>query len=84
MSPPGFPLHVTQRGNRRQPAFFQYVDYRLYLDLLAEECRRRDSFFFPPYRPLLVGKPGDPACQLRAFAVDGNPADLRHGRTSVD
>jgi len=37
---PGLPHHVTQRGNRRLPTFFQDDDYRLYLDLLAEECRR--------------------------------------------
>jgi putative transposase len=39
---PGLPHHVTQRGNRRLPAFFQDDDYRLYLDLLAEECRRHE------------------------------------------
>ena len=38
---PGYPHHVTQRGNRRLPTFFQDDDYRLYLDLLAEECRRQ-------------------------------------------
>lgn len=31
--------HVTQRGNRRLPTFFQENDYRLYLTLLAEGCR---------------------------------------------
>ncbi len=31
---PGFPHHVTQRGNRRQPTFFSDSDYRHYLDLL--------------------------------------------------
>jgi hypothetical protein len=39
---PGLPHHVTQRGNRRLLAFFQDDDYRLYLDLLAEECRRHE------------------------------------------
>lgn len=28
--------HVTQRGNRRQPVFFEDDDYRAYLTLLAE------------------------------------------------
>ena len=37
---PELPHHVTQRGNRRVPTFFQDHDYRLYLLLLAEECRR--------------------------------------------
>lgn len=34
------PHHVTQRGNRRLPTFFKENDYRCYLSLLAEECRR--------------------------------------------
>jgi len=37
---PGFPHHVTQRGNRRQPVFFEPSDYALYRDLLAERCRK--------------------------------------------
>ena len=28
--------HVTQRGNRRQPVFFEDDDYRLYLQLINE------------------------------------------------
>ena len=37
---PDLPHHVTQRGNRRQPTFFQDTDDALYLTLLAEACRR--------------------------------------------
>ena len=37
---PGFPHHVTQRGNRRAPVFFEEGDYALYRDLLAERCRK--------------------------------------------
>src|SRR3989338_5034408 len=37
---PGYPYHITQRGNRRQPVFFCEADYRLYLDLLREQSRR--------------------------------------------
>lgn len=33
---PGYPHHVTQRGNRRQKTFFSDDDYRLYLELMAE------------------------------------------------
>ena len=29
---PGVPLHVVQRGNNRQPCFFQTADYQLYLE----------------------------------------------------
>ena len=37
---PGVPHHITQRGNRRQPAFFEDEDYGAYLDLMAEWCDR--------------------------------------------
>ena len=37
---PGIPYHVTQRGNRRQPTFFEDGDFALYRDLLAEGARR--------------------------------------------
>jgi putative transposase len=30
--------HVTQRGNRRQPVFFNDDDRRAYLALVAEAC----------------------------------------------
>jgi putative transposase len=33
---PGYPHHVTQRGNRRQKTFFCWEDYQLYLQLMAE------------------------------------------------
>ena len=32
---PGIPLHVTQRGNRRQQTFFNDADYVYYKDLMA-------------------------------------------------
>ncbi len=37
---PGIPHHVTQRGNRRQPVFFQEEDRQTYLRLLKEETTR--------------------------------------------
>ena len=37
---PGYPHHVTQRGNRRQQTFFADEDYRAYLDLMGEWCGR--------------------------------------------
>lgn len=36
----GLPHHVTQRGNRRQRTFFSDDDYRAYLALAREHCRR--------------------------------------------
>jgi putative transposase len=35
---PGFPHHVTQRGNGRQQTFFCDADYRLYQSLLSTHC----------------------------------------------
>ena len=35
---PGYPHHITQRGNRRQPVFFKESDYSHYLELLKEWC----------------------------------------------
>ncbi len=37
---PGIPHHVTQRGNRRMPVFFNDGDYRAYKALLAEWCAK--------------------------------------------
>lgn len=37
---PDIPHHVVQRGNRRQPVFFSDSDYRFYLTLLTDYCRR--------------------------------------------
>ena len=36
---PGFPHHITQRGNRRMPTFFRNEDYEAYIALLAKWCR---------------------------------------------
>lgn len=36
----GLPHHITQRGNRRQETFFCDADYRAYIDLMAEWCKR--------------------------------------------
>ncbi len=37
---PGYPHHITQRGNRRQQTFFRDDDYLAYLELMAEWCRK--------------------------------------------
>ena len=37
---PGYPHHITQRGNRRQPTFFTDEDYRTYIEIMAEWCNR--------------------------------------------
>jgi len=38
---PGLPHHVTQRGNRREPIFFEPGDQGVYLDLLAGQLERQ-------------------------------------------
>jgi putative transposase len=38
---PDLPHHVTQRGNWREPVFFEADDYRLYRRLVAAAARRR-------------------------------------------
>lgn len=35
---PGLPHHVTQRGNGRSRTFFSDDDFRLYLNLLRQNC----------------------------------------------
>ncbi|GMQ92178.1 MAG: transposase [Gammaproteobacteria bacterium] len=35
---PGYPHHITQRGNRRQDVFFEEGDYEHYLELLTQWC----------------------------------------------
>lgn len=37
---PGYPHHITQRGNRRQEVFFNEEDYVAYLAMMAEHCRK--------------------------------------------
>ena len=37
---PGIPHHVTQRGNRRLPVFFNDDDYRAYAALVGEWCAK--------------------------------------------
>jgi len=36
---PGYPHHITQRGNRRQKTFFCADDYQYYLELMAQATR---------------------------------------------
>lgn len=39
---PGLPHHITQRGNRRLPTFFEMGDYGEYLSLMATWCAKFD------------------------------------------
>lgn len=39
---PGYPHHVTQRGNHRQTVFFSDEDHRFYLDLLQRPVESKE------------------------------------------
>jgi putative transposase len=69
---PGIPYHVTQRGNRRQPTFFEDGDYDLYRDLLADAARRAGSsvwsYCLMPNHVHLIVVPSDEEGLRRTFA----------------
>ncbi|HEX5259630.1 MAG TPA: transposase [Sphingomicrobium sp.] len=69
---PGVPYHVTQRGNRRQPTFFEDGDYELYRDLLAQAARRADaaiwSYCLMPNHVHVIVVPADEDGLRRTFA----------------
>jgi putative transposase len=60
---PGLPHHVTQRGNRQQQTFFSEDDYRAYLALMAEWCRRYEveiwAYCLMPNHVHLIAVPHD-------------------------
>ena len=41
---PGIPSHVVQRGNDRNPCFFEEENYLFFLDRLGDACERYDPF----------------------------------------
>ena len=60
---PGYPHHVTQRGNRRQKTFFCDDDYRYYIQLLSESVATSDTdiwaYCLMPNHVHLVMVPGE-------------------------
>ena len=60
---PGYPHHVTQRGNRRQTTFFSEKDYKTYLGLLSQQCRKHRvsiwAYCLMPNHVHLVAVPSD-------------------------
>lgn len=68
---PGYPHHVTQRGNRRQPVFFTENDYRLYLKLMGEWCGKCGveiwAYCLMPNHVHLVAVPSDERGLCRAI-----------------
>ena len=72
---PGAPHHVTQRGNRRQPVFFEDGDYRYYLALLSEAAKKAETevwaYCLMPNHVHLILVPGH-ADGLRAALGDAH------------
>ncbi len=62
---PGIAHHVTQRGNRREPIFFEDGDQEIYRDLLAEQARKARveiwAYCLMPNHVHLVAVPSDEA-----------------------
>ena len=69
---PGYPHHVTQRGNRRAQTFFEDSDYLLYRDLLAEAARKADAeiwaYCLMPNHVHIIIVPSDEDGLRRTFA----------------
>lgn len=68
---PGYPHHVTQRGNRRQRTFFNDGDYLLYLELMKEWCEKCGveiwSYCLMPNHAHLVAVPREEGCLRQAL-----------------
>jgi len=68
---PGFPHHVTQRGNRRQQVFFGDQDYRAYLALLSTFSGKANTevwaYCLMPNHVHLILVPADEAGLHRAL-----------------
>src|SRR5215831_21130543 len=72
---PDSPHHVTQRGNRREPVFFEADDYRLYRRLVAAAARRAGTavwaYCLMPNQVHLIVTPAD-ADGLRASFAEAH------------
>ena len=78
---PDVPHHVTQRGNRRQPTFFNDADYRLYRALIAQSCSAAGvevwAYCLMPNHVHLILRPSD-GDGLRAALGDAHRRYSRH------
>ncbi|WP_293897865.1 transposase [Phenylobacterium sp.] len=77
----GLPHHITQRGNRRQPVFFEDGDYRLYLGLIGAAARRSGtavwSYCLMPDHVHFIMAPSHPD-GLRATFAEAHRRYTRH------
>jgi len=69
---PGYPHHVTQRGNRRGQTFFEDGDYELYASLLSESARKAEAeiwcYCLMPNHVHIIIVPSDKDGLRRTFA----------------
>ena len=77
---PGYPHHVTQRGNRKQRTFYSDADYRAYIELLSElKCTAGAeiwAYCLMPNHVHFVAVPGHP----RSLAMLLGVAHHRYAR----
>ena len=68
---PNTPHHITQRGNRGEPVFFNKRDFQTYLDILIEQTERFKvgilSYCLMPNQIHLIAQPEDPKLMARAI-----------------
>jgi putative transposase len=68
---PGFPHHITQRGNRRQQTFFNEGDYAAYLELMVEWCQKEGveiwAYCLMPNHTHLIAVPSSEESLRRAI-----------------
>ena len=67
---PDLPHHVTQRGNRREPVFFEADDYRLYRRLVAAAARRAGTVAWAYF--LMPNHVHCQSCPLRVTPADAD------------
>ena len=68
---PGYPHHVTQRGNRGQKTFFSSEDYRQYIRLMSQWCHEHGvqiwSYCLMPNHVHLIAVPVDESGLAKAI-----------------
>ena len=68
---PGYPHHITQRGNRKQRTFFCEADYRRYLELIGEAAVNAEldiwAYCLMPNHVHFVIAPKHPDSLVRLF-----------------
>ncbi len=69
---PDHPHHIIQRGNRKQPVFFQKNDFQFYLDLLQTYSQEHDldvlSYCLMPNHVHVIAVPGHEDAMRAVFA----------------